>query len=164
MNFWLWYSISTPIRSIQTKFGDNWSIRSKPPGWGDVPLPTDDGGTTKNLILDFGQWQSIPIWLETIHAKIRENRLIRYKNSSRGRVVPPREEMGKKWISDNRSLFPCIQLKIRIQLKFHWNMMIFSEKHIYKKIVYYTGTLTGGCTRLTPNQNRRFLHADSHAS
>ena len=37
-----------------------------------------------------------------------------------------------------------------IQSKFNINLMIFSEKRIYEKIVWYTGTLTGGSTGLAP--------------
>ena len=36
-----------------------------------------------------------------------------------------------------------------IQLKFHRNLMIFSQKHIQEKIVCYTGMLTVGHTEST---------------
>ena len=51
-------------------------------------------GGKKNL--NFGQRQSISIGLRMIHGKSRENPLIRYENSLRGELPPPRGEWGGK--------------------------------------------------------------------
>ena len=133
----------------------------KTPRPGKVP-PSPPGGLEEIWNFNLGQRQSIPIGLEMIHAKFRENWLIRYENCFWGGVVPPRGECGGKMNFGQRESIPTYSSTI--QSKFHWNRTIFSKKHFYEKIVRYPGRLGGGRRGLAPpHRNCSSWNADSYA-